>query len=41
MCVSGATCLSAIVVSVRKHYANPAKREGLVQSGPHHQFIEN
>ena len=29
------------VVSVSYHYANPAKRVGLVQSGPHHHLIEN
>jgi len=29
------------VVSVSWHYKNPAKRFGLVQSGPHHHFIEN
>jgi len=28
------------VVSVIQHYKNPTKRVGLVQSGPHHHFIE-
>jgi hypothetical protein len=26
--------------SVIQHYKNPTKRVGLVQSGPHHYFIE-
>jgi hypothetical protein len=29
-----------IVVSVSKHYKNPPKRVGLLQSGDHHHFIE-
>ena len=29
------------LVSVSQHYKNPTKRVGLVQSGPHHHFIEN
>jgi hypothetical protein len=29
------------VVSVSLLYANPTKRVGLVQSGPHHHLIEN
>jgi hypothetical protein len=41
VCPSGATCLSADCCSVSYHYKNPAKRVGLVQSGPYHQFIEN
>jgi hypothetical protein len=30
-----------LVVSVSKHYNNPAQRLGLEQSGPHHHFFEN
>jgi hypothetical protein len=40
MCPSGATCLSADCCS-SEHYKNPAKHVDLVQSGPHHQLIEN
>ena len=29
------------VVSVRKHYKNPSKRVGLVQSRSHYHLIEN
>jgi hypothetical protein len=31
---------SRFVVSVSEHYKNQTKRVGLVQSGPHHHFIE-
>ena len=41
VCQSGATCLSLIVVSVSKHYNNPAKCVGLVPSRSDHHFIEN
>jgi hypothetical protein len=29
-----------IVVSVNRHYENPTRRGGLVQSGSHHHLIE-
>jgi hypothetical protein len=31
---------SRTVVSVSYHYKNPTKCAGLVQSGPHHHFID-
>jgi len=36
MCPCGETCLSMDCC-----LKNPTKRVGLVQSGPHHQLIEN
>ena len=35
------TIVGVMVVSVSQHYKNPTKCVGLVQSGPHHHFIEN
>ena len=37
----GANVYPRIVISVRKHNKNPAKRVGQVSSGLHHHFIDN
>ena len=33
--------LTVVSVSYMYHYKNPTKHVGLVQSGPHHHFIDN
>jgi hypothetical protein len=40
MCPSGRHVYPRTVVSVCYHHKNPTKRVGLVQSGPHHYFID-
>ena len=40
MCPNGATCLSADYCFSELELKNSTKRVGLVQSGPHHHFIE-
>jgi hypothetical protein len=40
MCPSGRHVYPRTVVSVCYHHTNPTKRVGLVQSGPHHYFID-
>jgi hypothetical protein len=41
MCPSERHIYPRTVVSVNYHYKNPTTCGGLVQSGPHHHFIEN
>jgi hypothetical protein len=41
MCPSGATYVYPQTVVSVVHHNNPTKRVGLLQSEPHHHFIEN